>query len=130
MKQLVVTAGVLVENRKLLMAKRHAGDTEGGKWEFPGGKVEWGEEPRQGLRRELLEELGLEVSVGRILEVVSVFKADFHIILLYFECQRLRGIPAALECQQVLWFTPGEVDQKEKPQADQLFWEKHRQQFV
>lgn len=129
MRQLVVTAGIIVENQKILMAQRHSRDSEGGKWEFPGGKVELGEDPRLGLQRELWEELGIEVKVGRIWEVISVLKEDLHLILLYFGCELVRGIPKAIDCQQVGWLTCDEVAAREKPAADEAFWEKHRQEL-
>ena len=59
MRQILVTAAVINEADMFLMAQRSHGD-EAGKWEFPGGKVEPGEDPRACLRRELREELGVE----------------------------------------------------------------------
>lgn len=65
---LLVTAAVLQrEDGRVLLARRAPGKAEAGLWEFPGGKVEPGEEPEDSLRRELREELGLEVSVGPLL---------------------------------------------------------------
>ncbi len=67
MRSVQVTAGVLVRDGRVLVCQRAPGGAHSGKWEFPGGKVE----PREGLevcmRRELHEELGIEVRVGRIL---------------------------------------------------------------
>jgi len=59
-----VTAAILIKNDKVLIAKRLAGDKLGNKWEFPGGKIEEGETPEQSLRREMKEELNIEVLVG------------------------------------------------------------------
>ena len=55
-----VTAAVIGKDDKILIAKRRLGRTLGGKWEFPGGKIEPGETPRQALARELREELAIE----------------------------------------------------------------------
>lgn len=123
MKQIVVTAGVFVENDRILMAQRRAGSPEAGKWEFPGGKVELGEEPRRCLKRELEEELGIDAAVNQVLEVISE-TSDNHLILIYFSCNILHGEPTPLECQQVRWFTPEEVEMLEKPPADERFWVK------
>ena len=62
-----VVAGVLVQNGHVLICQRRADDHHPGKWEFPGGKVEFGERLDEALRRELQEELGIDVRVGRML---------------------------------------------------------------
>ena len=122
MKQILVTAAVINEAGLFLMAQRSHGD-EAGKWEFPGGKVEPGEDPRACLRRELKEELGVEAEVGQVLEVVSVPQNDRHLVLLYFKCVIREGKPEPLQCREVRWFDQKEVGLIDKPPADQLFWE-------
>ena len=59
-----VTAAILVDNGKILIAKRKQNDPLKGKWEFPGGTVEYGETPEACLRREIKEELDIDVDVG------------------------------------------------------------------
>ncbi len=59
-----VVAGVVRRDGLFLIAQRLADDTLGGYWEFPGGKVDPGEELRDALRRELMEELGIETEIG------------------------------------------------------------------
>lgn len=61
----VVVAGVIVHNGKVLIGKRPPGGPQAGYWEFPGGKQETGETIKQCLRRELEEELGVQVTVGK-----------------------------------------------------------------
>ena len=63
MKQ--VTAAILIKDRKILIAKRKAHDRQANKWEFPGGTVEQDETPEVCLKREIQEEFGITVSVGR-----------------------------------------------------------------
>jgi 8-oxo-dGTP diphosphatase len=126
MRQLLVTAGVVIRDGLVMMAQRHEWSQEGGKWEFPGGKVEPGEDPRHGLERELREELGIVVAAGRILEVASRTQPDRQLVLLYFACDLECGEPVALDCQQVGWFTPQQVDLLVKPVLDQAFWEQYR----
>jgi 8-oxo-dGTP diphosphatase len=59
-----VVAGLIVKDGKLLVCQRTRHQTMPLKWEFPGGKIESGEQPRSALRRELEEELGIEATVG------------------------------------------------------------------
>ena len=61
---MVVVAGVIESGGKILVCQRRRGDTFELMWEFPGGKLEAGETPAEGLARELLEELGVEAEVG------------------------------------------------------------------
>ncbi len=129
MEQILVTAGVIIENGKLLIAQRLPQGSEGGKWEFPGGEVEPGEDPKVGLRRELREELGVTVEVGDVLEVVSRV-ASRHLILIYFRCYIKEGTPEPIECQQVRWLTPEEINELEKPESDRIFWEKWAEKIV
>ena len=124
MKQVLVTAGVIGKGGRFLMAQRLPQGAEGGKWEFPGGKVEYGEDPRYGLQRELLEELGIQVAVGRILDVISTIEEARQLVLLYFECRITQGEPAPLQSQAVGWLTPEEIIALEKPDSDERFWRK------
>ncbi len=126
MKQILVTAGVIHEANRILMARRRLNDREGGKWEFPGGKVEPGEDPRQAICRELREELGIAAEAGRVLDVVSVNDGDQQLILLYFACRIRSGSPSALQCQEVCFLSPEQIDRLEKPAADSCFWRNYR----
>ncbi|RJQ65608.1 MAG: (deoxy)nucleoside triphosphate pyrophosphohydrolase [Desulfobacteraceae bacterium] len=62
-----VTAAILIREDKVLIAKRKAGDRLAGQWEFPGGKIKAGETPQECLKREMEEELCIEVSVGEFI---------------------------------------------------------------
>ena len=62
-KPVVLTAAVLKENGKILIAQRKAGSSLGGYWEFPGGKLEKGEDPRGCLSRDLKEEFNIEANI-------------------------------------------------------------------
>lgn len=64
-----VVAGVAIRNSHVFLAKRRSDDNLGGLWEFPGGKLEEGESPREALEREFQEEFGAEIEVGRQLGV-------------------------------------------------------------
>ncbi|MGI6316959.1 MAG: (deoxy)nucleoside triphosphate pyrophosphohydrolase [Christensenellales bacterium] len=90
MKEIVVTAGLLLHKGQLLISQREAPLTGGGFWEFPGGKVEPGETPRQCLTRELEEELGLRVQVGPMMDSMVVEQFEKRITLLFFHCRLSR----------------------------------------
>lgn len=96
--ELQVVAAVLSDaSGRVLVARRPFGKTNGGLWEFPGGKVEPGESHASALVRELREELGCEVEVGE--KVASARHAYFHavIVLHSYFCSVVAGEPRALE---------------------------------
>ena len=85
----VVVAAVLVDDEgRVLLTRRNEKQRFAGYWEFPGGKIEWGEHPRAALARELDEELGIRPeSVGEVLDVIAYTKDDTHWIVLFFHVQ-------------------------------------------
>jgi 8-oxo-dGTP diphosphatase len=105
-----VTAGVLYRDGQVLIARRKDSDNQGGLWEFPGGKVEPGEDPRAALARELREELGIEVAVGRVFDVVSHIYGERHIVLIAFCCRLQAGEPRPVDCADVSWVTIDQLD--------------------
>ena len=100
-----VVAGLMIENGKILIARRHFHDSNGGLWEFPGGKVEYGESSEQALTRELKEELKLNVSVGRLFgkNNFQTLKAEFELRL--YLCTRLSGTIYLTEHSEFAWIT-------------------------
>jgi A/G-specific adenine glycosylase len=94
---LVVTAAVTVEGSRVLIARRPQGGRHPGRWEFPGGKAEAGEGLRDCLRREMREELALEVEVGEHLVAVEHDYGDISLSLHAFLCRSLSGDPRAGE---------------------------------
>jgi 8-oxo-dGTP diphosphatase len=99
-----VVCGV-IENAdgRLLACQRPAGKHLGGFWEFPGGKVDPGESPETALARELREELAVTVKVGMPLSPVIWHYGERVIRLLPFRCSIIRGVPQAVEHEQLLW---------------------------
>lgn len=122
MKRLVVSAGVLVHEGRVLLSRRMQGAHLAGLWEFPGGKVEPGEGPREALLRELAEELGVRVEVGRCLDVVHhvYAEAEREVILLFFVCalHALSEAPRAIEVAEFAWVGPAELASYPMPPAD------------
>jgi 8-oxo-dGTP diphosphatase len=121
-RTIVVSAGILIETGRVLLTKRKAGTHLEGAWEFPGGKVEPGEDPRAALARELKEEVGLEVKVGEIVDVTFHHYEQTRkpVLLLFFEVVRQAGSPEprAIDVAEVRWARGGELDEKDFPEAD------------
>jgi len=82
-----VAAAVIIKGSKVLIAKRAKGDSHGSKWEFPGGKAEKGESLKACLKREIKEELDLEIKVGKKFETTK----SESIELTSFLCEILSG---------------------------------------
>lgn len=104
-----VTAAVIEKDGKILLAKRKPGGALGGMWEFPGGKIDPGETPQECVRRELREELALEVEVGP--EVVrAVHRYDRGVIeLVAFRATIVSGEPQLLDHQELVWVEPSKL---------------------
>jgi 8-oxo-dGTP diphosphatase len=131
-KTILVAAGVCIEARRVLLTQRKAGGHLAGAWEFPGGKVESGEDPRDALRRELIEELGIECAVGECVDVTfhrydDVGKA---VLLLFFEVARVSGEPRALDVAAFKWAAGEELDPAQFPPADVAILTKVRGRLV
>ena len=122
MNTVVVAAAVLVEQSRVLLTQRRAGTHLAGAWEFPGGKVEAGEDPREALRRELSEELGIAATAGEILDVTfhRYEDADKAVLLLFFEATRDPGSPdpRALDVAAFRWAPAADLDPAHFPPAD------------
>ena len=74
-----VVAGIIINQNKILIGKRKDKDIGGGKWEFPGGKIEVGETNREALERELYEELGISAKIGKeLMNYEHMFKTTIY----------------------------------------------------
>lgn len=118
MKTIVVTAAIIKDGKKFLIAQRKKGAHQEMLWEFPGGKVEPGESPESCLAREIREELNLIIQVEDIFQVVSHNYQDRHIILLCYNCLLVDGQPEKLDCQDFRWVTGEEMTGYEFAPAD------------
>lgn len=104
---------------RLLVARRPAHKHLGGLWEFPGGKVEAGEEPAVALIREIREELGCEVVPGMRLGAVTHAYATVTVRLTPFLVRLVPGaVPVAREHEALRWVTRAEIGGLEMPAAD------------
>lgn len=119
MKAVHVVAGVLrASDGRILISKRPEHVHQGGLWEFPGGKLEQGETPRQGLDRELNEELGVKVTSACPLIKVQHAYPDRTILLDTWMVEGFTGVPMGREGQALNWIQPKDLDPGLFPLAD------------
>lgn len=105
-----VGTGIVVDRRgRFLIAQRKEGSMLGGLWEFPGGTLEKGETIEQCIARELKEELGIDVEVGRHVITVKHAFSHFTMDLHAYACSLVRGRPRAIHCAAWKWVRPPEL---------------------
>lgn len=102
----LVVAGLIVRDGLVLITQRRADQALPLQWEFPGGKVEPGEAPIAAMARELREEIGVTVEVGRIWEVLFHAYPTFDLVMLVYACRIVDGEPRAVEVADLQWVEP------------------------
>ena len=121
MRLLLVVAAALVDSDdRVLVAQRPEGKALAGLWEFPGGKLEPGEQPEAALIRELAEELGIAVEAACLapLTFASHAYADMHLLMPLYVCRRWSGLVRACEGQALRWLPPRDLRSIAMPPAD------------
>lgn len=110
---------------RLLLQQRPLGKHHGGLWEFPGGKVESIENPRDALVREIREELGISIAAADLGPALFADDgAGCSIVLILYSCHRFCGKVCAAEGQEWGWFTPAQAGELPMPPMDRAFLEK------
>ena len=104
----VVAAVIKAVNEKgepiIFATQRGYGDFKGG-WEFPGGKIEDGETTQKALKREIMEELDTEISVGELIDTIEYDYPDFHLSMDCFWCEIVKGDLVLKEHEDARWLT-------------------------
>ena len=115
---IVVAAALLREDGKILLQKRPEGRSMAGLWEFPGGKIEAGETLTDCIAREIREELAIEITVGEHLISIEHTYPTFIVTLIVHNCQYLGGTPQPIECDEICWVKPEDLDKYQFPGAN------------
>ena len=102
-RKLVVAGLIIGDDHRILITQRRADQELPLLWEFPGGKVEPGESPVAALVRELDEEIGVTIAVGRIWEVLFHAYPAFDLVMLVYVCRIVEGTPRAVEVADLAW---------------------------
>jgi 8-oxo-dGTP diphosphatase len=105
-RKLVVAGLIVGDDRRILITQRRADQPLPLQWEFPGGKVELGEAPVAALARELREEIGVTVDVGRIWDALFHAYPTFDLVMLVYACRIREGAPRAIEVADLAWVEP------------------------
>lgn len=123
----VVAAVIKTVNEKgqpiIFATQRGYGDFKGG-WEFPGGKIEPGETPKEALKREIMEELDTEIAVGELIDTIEYDYPEFHLSMDCFWCKILKGDLVLKEHEAAKWLTKEELADVEWLPADITLIEK------
>lgn len=122
-----VVAALIRKNEQVLVGLRPAGSTVPGVWEFPGGKVEPGEDPTHAMARELKEELGIEAKVGELHFASSHRYGETNILLLFFEILYWKGEPKAIQHEDLKWVGLDDLSHLDLPEANRLVLPKIRE---
>lgn len=106
---IAVVCAIIERDGRVLVAQRSRAKSQGGKWEFPGGKLHGGEQPRDALVREISEELRVSIHVGDALPPSTHDYGGFAITLIPFRCTITSGEPDPVEHEALAWCEPGEL---------------------
>lgn len=111
-------AVVINDQNQILIDRRPPEGLLGGLWEFPGGKIEANETVEDCIKREILEEIGIEITVGKSLITIDHAYTHFRVTLYVHLCQYVSGTPRAIECEEVRWVTLEAIESFPFPKAN------------
>lgn len=126
--KLIGVAIIWNDQRQILIDRRPLGGLLGGLWEFPGGKIEPGETVEDCIKREIQEELGIEIEVGGHLITIDHVYTHLRVTLIVHHCRHKAGVPQPIQCDEIRWVTLDEIDLFPFPKANEKIIDALRQQ--
>ncbi len=117
-KSILVTAGILIEGGRVLICQRHHSDPYGMQWEFPGGKVNEGEELKASLRRELAEELAIQAEIDEEVFRLRHQYPDRDVEVVFFAVRKFRGTIRNQVFEAIAWVDRSRLSQFNFLEAD------------
>jgi 8-oxo-dGTP diphosphatase len=113
-----VAAGIVIDAGRVLLTRRREGDSLGGLWEFPGGKIHAGETVAEALIRELQEELGIHVRPGPPWGTLRHRYPEREVRIHFLFVDDMRGVPQAHAAEELRWVSPAAMEELSFPDAD------------
>jgi 8-oxo-dGTP diphosphatase len=127
--KIIGVAVIWNDQNQILIDRRLPQGTMGGLWEFPGGKIELGETVEECIKREIYEELAIEIAVGEHLITIDHTYSHLRVTLTVHHAQHLAGVPQTIECDEIRWVSLEELDNFSFPAANEEIITALRNQF-
>ncbi len=115
---LPVVAGIIRREKMVLLGQRPEGGNLAGLWEFPGGKIELGEQPDRALARELKEELNIDAEIGQLKFAATHNYGDVGVLLLFYEVNFWKGQPETAHHTELRWVHIDDLPKMALPEAN------------
>ncbi|MBL1209061.1 8-oxo-dGTP diphosphatase MutT [Geminocystis sp. GBBB08] len=116
--QKIGVAVIINQKQEILIDKRLPTGLMANLWEFPGGKIKQGETYQECIKREIKEELGVDIAVNHHLIDITHTYSEFTVTLSVYICQIITGEPEPLECAEIRWVTISQLHNFEFPSAN------------
>ena len=116
--KIIGVAVIWNDQGQILIDRRRPSGPMGGLWEFPGGKIENSETVEECIKREIYEELGIEIEVGKHLLTIDHTYSHLRVTLEVHHCRHRIGVPQPIECDEIRWVSLDELEQFAFPTAN------------